>query len=224
MLSFCLFKMQPTMRYVQYGCGLSAPKEWVNYDISPTLQIRKIPLAGKLITKTFNQSIPFPDNVKYGDIVKGLPETHEGADAVFCSHVLEHLSLEDLRTALKNTYAILKPGGIFRFVLPDLEFMAKEYVNDLPRTSAQPSIQFVSNMLMGVQKRERGLKAFIVSYFGNSRHLWMWDYVSLSGELSKVGFKNIRRSEYHGNPDTMFNLVEDKERFDIDTLCIEAYK
>ena len=54
--------------YVQYGCGLSAPVGWQNFDASPTLRLQKIPLIGKLVRK-----VDFPSNVLYGDIVKGLP-------------------------------------------------------------------------------------------------------------------------------------------------------
>ena len=35
-------------KYVQYGCGLSAPNEWINFDVSPTLRIQKIPIIGSL--------------------------------------------------------------------------------------------------------------------------------------------------------------------------------
>jgi hypothetical protein len=40
--------MRPAERcYVQYGCGWSAPKEWVNYDASPTLKWERIPILGR---------------------------------------------------------------------------------------------------------------------------------------------------------------------------------
>lgn len=211
------------MRYVQYGCGLCAPKEWVNYDISPTLRIRKIPVIGKIITKIFNQDIHFPTNILYGDITKGLPEKEGEVDAAYCSHTLEHLALEDLRIALKNTYSILKPGGVFRFVLPDLEYMARIYVNDLDQHNPDAAVTFISNTLMGVPKRQYGTKAFIKGFLGNSHHLWMWDYYSLAAELSKVGFKNIHRCQFHDSTDSMFSLVEDKERF-LNSLAIEATK
>src|SRR5262245_22988509 len=30
--------------YVQYGCGLSAPDDWLNFDASPTLWLQLIPV------------------------------------------------------------------------------------------------------------------------------------------------------------------------------------
>ena len=37
--------------YVQYGCGLAAPKEWMNFDGSPTLRVQQIPIIGALLKK-----------------------------------------------------------------------------------------------------------------------------------------------------------------------------
>src|SRR6478609_9406318 len=92
--------------YVQYGCGLSAPKEWKNFDGSPTLRIQKIPIIGSVLKSKLN--VTFPSNVLYGDIVKGLPVNANSCDGIYCSHILEHLSLQDFRQALKNSFEILK--------------------------------------------------------------------------------------------------------------------
>jgi ubiquinone/menaquinone biosynthesis C-methylase UbiE len=55
----------------------------------------------------------FPKEVKYGDIVKGLPVADNSFRCVYASHVLEHLALHDFRKALRNTFNILEPGGVF---------------------------------------------------------------------------------------------------------------
>jgi SAM-dependent methyltransferase len=197
--------------YVQYGCGLCAPEEWINFDISPTLRIQKIPVLGDLIKgKT---TVVFPANVKYGDIVKGLPVPDDSCDAVFCSHTLEHLSLEDFKTALTNTYRILKPGGIFRCIVPDLEVAAREYIQGLDAGRKDASIQFLSSVLLGQHSRPRGLKQLVKSALGNSHHLWMWDVHSLSLELEKAGFRNIRPCTFDDSNDPMFRLVESEGRY-----------
>ena len=43
-----------TKIYVQYGCGLSAPKEWINFDVSPTLRIQKTPILGSILKSKLN--------------------------------------------------------------------------------------------------------------------------------------------------------------------------
>lgn len=208
--------------YVQYGCGLSAPEKWKNFDTSPTLRIQKTPVIGSLIKGRLNAV--FPNNVLYGDIVKGLPLKDNSCDAVYCSHVLEHLALNDFRMALSNTYKILKPGGTFRLVLPDLEIIAKSYLESLKTKPETASIDFCGNgSLMGVSDRSKGLKGLLTSHFGNAHHLWMWDNYSMTAELKKAGFKDIHKVVFNDNPDEMFKLVEDKDRFE-NAVALECYK
>ena len=207
--------------YVHYGCGLLAPKDWANFDVSPTLRIQKIPILGGLLKSKLNTR--FPANVLYGDIIKGLPIKESTCDGLYCSHTLAHLSLEDLRCALVNSYIILKPGGIFRCVLPDLEYEARKYIKDLDNGNRLASIHFLNSTLLGVNKRTRGVKGFISSFFGNANHLWMWDYLSLSEELKKVGFKHIRSCEFNDSKDSKFKSVEEEARFN-KALAIECIK
>src|SRR5262249_16855882 len=110
------------MLCVQYGCGTSTAEGWRNFDASPTLRFERIPVVGRLYSKN---GARFPGNAEYGDIVKGLPIADGSCDAVYCSHVLEHLALDDLHVALANTLRIVKPGGVFRLVVPDLEVLAR---------------------------------------------------------------------------------------------------
>jgi predicted SAM-dependent methyltransferase len=208
--------------YAQYGCGHSAPEEWINFDVSPTLRIQKIPLIGKLSKNQLNTT--FPSNVLYGDIIKGLPVEDNSCDGLYCSHTLEHLSLTDFRIALKNSYKILKKGGIFRCIVPDLEFAARLYINELERGNNTASIDFVGrNTLLGIVDRPRGLKNFMTSFFGNSHHLWMWDYQSLSKELKDCGFTEIRRANFNDCEDEYFAYVESVGRFE-NAVAIECKK
>lgn len=208
--------------YVNYGCGLSAPEDWMNFDASPTLRIQRMFLLRRLVRSKLKMS--FPENVRYGDIVKGLPFARDSCDGVYCSHILEHLSLCDFRTALKNTYYILKAGGIFRCVVPDLEYAAREYLKGLEEGKDLASIDFLETKTrLGVEKRSRSLKDLLVKYLGNSSHLWMWDGFSLMSELKAVGFVRIRRCAYHDCEDHMFNHVEEEGRF-INAVAIECRK
>ena len=196
---------------MQYGCGLSAPGEWINFDISPTLRIQKIPVIGNLLKG--GASVIFPDNVKFGDIVKGLPVPDNSCDGMYCSHTLEHLSYEDFKTALKNTHRLLKPEGIFRCVVPDLEIAARDYIHALDGGDREASIGFLRSVLLGLQNRPKGVKQLMMSTLGNAHHLWMWDVHSLAVELEKAGFKNIRPCKFDDCSDPMFKFVESEGRF-----------
>ena len=215
--------MTPTKElYVQYGCGLSSPEGWLNFDASPTLRIQKTPLLNVLLKKKLN--VVFPASVLFGDIIKGLPVADNSCDGVYCSHTLEHLALNDLRIALKNTYRILKPGAVFRCIVPDLEFYARKYLSSLEQGDPNASMNFMGeDSLLGIESRPRGLNGLVNSFFGNSHHLWMWDYPSLSAEIAAAGFIKIRRCQFNDNPNEKFKLVEDAGRFS-NALAIECYK
>jgi SAM-dependent methyltransferase len=198
-----------TKKYVQYGCGFTAPTEWVNYDASPTLRFERLPLFGKMYTRNKQR---FPENVRYGDIVKGLPEAPDSCDAVYCSHILEHLAYHDFITALKNTYKILKPGGTFRGVVPDLKAAVMSYVEDFDKTDA-PANELMRNTMLGVEDRPKNMSGRVRNLYGNSKHLWMWDYKSLAFELREAGFTDIRRCTFGDSADPMFSFVEEAGRF-----------
>jgi predicted SAM-dependent methyltransferase len=90
--------------------------------------------------------VVFPPNVRYGDIVKGLPVHAGSAAGVYASHVLEHLALDDLRTALRNTSAMLQAGGVFRLVVPDLEQLVHYYLARLERRDRESSNWFMRTL------------------------------------------------------------------------------
>ncbi len=208
--------------FVQYGCGLSAPKEWVNFDASPTLRIQKTPILNTLLKSQLN--VQFPDNVLYGDIVAGLPIADNSADALYCSHVLEHLALEDFRIALRHSFKVLKKGGIFRCILPDLEFAAREYLKSLDAGNDEASLEFMGPAtLLGLTNRHKGIKGMAASYFGNSLHLWMWDRKSLTKELMDAGFEIVRPCSFGDSTEKAFSFVEDEGRF-TNALALECRK
>lgn len=213
--------MTKSKMYVYYGCGLTAPKEWTNFDVSPTLRIQRTPIVGTMLKNKLN--ITFPSNVLYGDIIKGLPIDENSCNGLYCSHTLEHLSLNDFRKAIINSHTILKKGGIFRCILPDLEFLARSYIEELDNGYNKASINFMNNTLLGKKERLKGLKDFLSSFFGNSQHLWMWDNKSISEELMNVGFSQIRTCRFNDCEDEMFKYVENRERFE-NSVAIECRK
>jgi SAM-dependent methyltransferase len=162
----------------------------------------------------------FPTNVRYGDIVKGLPFSPNSVELLYCSHVLEHLALCELRQALMNCFRYLKPGGIFRFVLPDLEFMANQYINS---SSPEAVLEFMRVTYLGKEERQRGIIAFLKEWLSGSQHLWMWDFKSLSLELEHVGFTNIRRAYLSDSGIAAFSELEQPDRW-LNELGIQCQK
>jgi len=204
------------MLYVQYGCAFSAPEGWVNFDSSPTVRFERLPLVGSIYTKNRTR---FPPTVRYGDVVAGLPVETGSCRGVYASHVLEHLCLDDCRTALLETFRILAPGGVFRLVVPDLHLYASRYVTAVNAGEASASIHFLQDTGLGVCSR--GPMSLARRHFGNSFHQWMWDESSLRLELERAGFSAIRRAEFGDSQDPMFGVAEDPDRF-VDACALEA--
>jgi predicted SAM-dependent methyltransferase len=197
--------------YVQYGSGPnSCPPGWINFDISPTLRLQKLPIVGKLFR---HGSVIFPDGTRYGDIVNGLPIPRGSADGIYASHVLEHLSLEDCGIALSNTFRLLKHGGIFRLIVPDLQNRARQYLANLENGDVEANSWFMRQSVLGLEHRRKSLEEWARSVLGNSAHLWMWDELSMTAALEKTGFTEIRRCHFNDSRDDAFRLVEERGRF-----------
>lgn len=205
-------------RYTQFGCGLCAPTQWLNLDSSPLLRLQKLPFLGNLAPSgPFGR---FPTNVQYGDVVQGLAIPNESVELLYCSHVLEHLSLADLRRALRECHRILKPQGIFRLVVPDLEFFARQYVAS---SSPDAALEFMRLTFLGKEERSRSFTGFLRGWLGGSQHLWMWDYKSLETELRDANFTHIHRAYFNDSAEAAFAAVEDLDRW-INALGIECQK
>jgi hypothetical protein len=204
--------------YVQYGCGLTAPTEWTNFDSSLTLRWERIPVLGKLATKNAQR---FPPNVRSGDIVKGLPVPAGRCRGIYASHVLEHLCLKEFHAALQNTRKLLSPGGIFRLVVPDLEWAAREYVKRLDAGDLEANRFFLEETCLGKTNRLRGLRGAVYNSLTTHEHGWMWDSLSLAHALEKHGFHSIRKCSFGDSDDPMFLLVEDARRF-VQSTAMEA--
>jgi SAM-dependent methyltransferase len=98
---------------VNLGCGNVWHGAWQNLDLSPGA-----PGIGRL------------------DLGKPLPFADVSVDALYHSHVLEHLSREQAQQLIAECARVLRPGGILRVVVPDLETAARLYLEKLSATAA----------------------------------------------------------------------------------------
>jgi len=96
------------MRLLNFGCGRTYHRDWTNLDT--------LPVSPEVIAHDLRRAFPFDD---------------AAFDAVYGSHVLEHLEPAAARRLLQECFRILRPGGIIRIVVPDLESIARLYVSSL---------------------------------------------------------------------------------------------
>jgi predicted SAM-dependent methyltransferase len=92
-------------RMANIGCGGTFHPAWDNFDLVPSaVGVMALDLVG---------DINLPDN---------------SYEAVYCSHVLEHLPRNIAPRVCCEFHRILKIGGVLRLVVPDLEVIASNYV------------------------------------------------------------------------------------------------
>lgn len=96
------------MKRVNLGCGSVHHPDWINLD----LQARD---AG----------------VMKHDVTTGLPFHDAEVDVCYSSHVLEHMKADDGHVFVAEQRRVLRPGGIIRVVVPDLEIICRNYLTYL---------------------------------------------------------------------------------------------
>ena len=96
------------MILVNFGCGEVYHRDWQNFDVRGD---------GR--------------EVRAWDVRRPLPFGDGTVDAVYHSHLLEHLDAGAARAFLGECFRILRPGGTIRIAVPDLEGIARAYVRAL---------------------------------------------------------------------------------------------
>lgn len=94
--------------YLNLGCGPNYHRSWVNLDLNP----------------------PAPEVTRW-NLEKGVPFSPETFEVVYHSHLLEHLPKPRAEALISECARILKPGGIIRIAIPDLEAIARAYLDKL---------------------------------------------------------------------------------------------
>lgn len=165
---------------LQLGCFHRGIDGWVNTDITPNLFIARIPFAAALLYRLhvmndlhyeWHKESRFR-NVRYLNVTKRFPYKDATVEAVFCSHIVEHLDPSQARHMFAEVLRVLKPGGVFRVVVPDLEWAISIYNSDEPE-------DFLNAMYEHSGGRAK------------NSHKWMYNGKSLKLFFEKNGFTDV---------------------------------
>lgn len=148
-----------------------------------------------------------------GDILKAEFEENS-LDAIYGCHGLEHLNYpDDTVKFLELAYKWLKPGGVLRLAVPDLELAARAYMShgDLSFLYGKDFKAYYHK-----DKPAERLNFFIKAW----NHQICYDFDLLGSLLQDAGFKIIFRREPNESSIPDF----DHDRFVSESLYVEAIK
>jgi len=104
------------MNFLNLGCGSRYLSDWTNVDF-----------------------VKSGDGVIAHNLTLGIPFSGNYFDVIYHSHVLEHFQKKQAEAFLKECYRVLKPKGILRIAVPDLEQIARIYIEQLDNVISNPS-------------------------------------------------------------------------------------
>ena len=182
-------KEQTAVRRLNWGCNTDTPAGWINSDMKdgPGIDISC-------------------------DIRQGLPIDADSLDYVVSIHALPEVPYPDLLPVLRELRRVLKPGGVLRLALPDLDKGIRAYLNGerdyflVPDEDARSiGAKFITQLI----------------WYGYSRTLFTYDFIQ--EVLKKAGFQSVSRSEFKQTNSHHPGIVEldNRER---ESLFVEAVK
>lgn len=199
----------------------SANPDVTNIDWSFYLRLRKLGIAGRAAARMLGRQRrarfeSIPDNVVVHDLSRGIPFPDSSVDAVYHSHMLEHLDRALAAELMDEVRRVLKPRGLQRIVVPDLEALCRAITEHLEtcgeRIERARHDELVAALLEQSVRREsmatRGRRGLPViaekALVGDARrrgetHQWMYDWANLTALLEGAGFEAVRTHDHESS-------------------------
>jgi predicted SAM-dependent methyltransferase len=177
------------VRRLNWGCGEWAQPGWINSDIKEDVGVDIV-----------------------GDIRDGLPLESDSLDYAVSIHSLPEIPFAELVPALEELRRVLKPGGVLRLALPDLDRGIDAYQRrdssyfKVPDEDAKSvGAKFVTQMV----------------WYGYSRSLFTHEFIE--EQLEKAGFTQVNHCSYKQTA-TAYPEIVDLDNREKESLFVEAVK
>jgi predicted SAM-dependent methyltransferase len=177
------------VRRLNWGCGEHPEDGWLNSDIKDAAGVDVV-----------------------ADVRAGLPLETDSIDYIVSIHALPELPYPDLVPALTELRRVLKPGGVLRLALPDLERGIAAYQRGdggyfhVPDDDARSiGAKFVTQMI----------------WYGYSRTLFVPDFIEEL--LERAGFSQVNHCAYRKTASQWGDIVnlDNRER---ESMFVEGVK
>lgn len=173
------------MARLHFG-SFNCPKEgWLNTDVTPHLFVARVPrLAwvmhkiGKMTDERYEEHRQgIFKKIRYLNVNKRWPYSNGAFEAIYSSHVVEHLPLRGAKVCLAESYRCLQQGGVLRISVPDLDAYIRDYDPD-------QSMEWAIKLFEANERSEKNM------------HHFMYNFESLQTLLQAVGFSRVIRQDF----------------------------
>lgn len=190
-----LFKNHASMksgaiRRLHWGCGSKARTGWINADI----------LKGRGIDISC-------------DIRDGLPLEDGSIDYAVGIHALSEIAYSNIVPVLKELHRVLKPGGVLRLSLPDMEKALEAYQGGNKEYFLIPDTEVASP----------GGKLIVqLLWYGGNRTLFLADF--MEELVLKAGFQSAHHCAFQQTNSGFASQILELDDRPNESLFIEAIK
>lgn len=182
------------MHRINIGCGSSPSVDWTNFDNTPAIKLANSPLKYRIaklfgmLNKSHIENIEWniKNKIKYADATKRIPVPSNSVEAIYTSHMFEHLSREGAKSFLCEAKRVLMIDGVLRVSVPDLKIYVDKYKNN------EDADEFMNGILVEAPPINTLKQKLFLFLNGYRHHQWMYDGNSLSNLFKEAGLKNIK--------------------------------
>lgn len=174
------------------GCGATPTPGWLNLDNSWTIRaVHRASLgmvfraAGLLRGKQDYIAAIREYDIRWADATNHLPVEDGTAEVVYTSHMVEHLTRAEATRFFDEALRALKPGGILRVAVPDIDYHVSLY-----REHGDAN-RFIEGLHMSGDRPASWVGKVKQVLVGERQHHWMYNGQTLSSELEQAGFAKV---------------------------------
>ena len=176
----------PPPRKLCLGSGAAPIEGWMNVDLAGGADVRL-------------------------DLRFGLPLPDGSVERIYSEHAIEHFTLEEGQSLLRECRRVLRPGGVLRVATPDLSAVFRAYEQASWQRQSHPHWPDLDQIDSAVR--------FVNCAFHSWGHQYLYDFDELARRLRAAGFSTIRRCVIGESEHADLRLLETRPESD---LIVEA--